>query len=286
MELRAELQTRMSKISNTHSGWKVIRVEEKRKTGQWGVRVGISVIWDREVGRWDVSQGLKEVKDRLLVEVWGSGLLNRDKGDSVYHSAGLCKAPPTLGHQSWISWSTSVLSQVKPDDTKDRLDWGLSAAVDSRNIKDEQVQWIKTLITHDWRSGQVWDFYSLIEKLCACQGVPGTTRHNSGPKELTWLLRGTRIRWHIAWVGDHEQQGQQKLRYGLRWSENPLQRRHSKMDKKMEDEWRKRRDNGLKDMKLAWAKVFLRGGRAMMRQVLAWMESLHRAVVKDPSKKD
>lgn len=33
MELRAELQMRMSKISNTHSGWKEIRVE-KRKTGQ------------------------------------------------------------------------------------------------------------------------------------------------------------------------------------------------------------------------------------------------------------
>ena len=66
MELRVELQTRMSKISNTHSGWKVIPVKEKKKSRQWGVRVGVSVILDREVGRWDPSQGLKEVKDRLL----------------------------------------------------------------------------------------------------------------------------------------------------------------------------------------------------------------------------
>ena len=29
---------------------------------------------------------------------------------------------------------------MKPDDTKGRLDWGLSVAVDTRNIKDEQVQ--------------------------------------------------------------------------------------------------------------------------------------------------
>lgn len=34
MELRVELQTGMSKISNTHSGWKVIRVKEKRESGQ------------------------------------------------------------------------------------------------------------------------------------------------------------------------------------------------------------------------------------------------------------
>ena len=66
MELRVELQTGMSKISNTHSGWKVIRVKEKRESGQWGARVGVCVILDREVGRWDLSQGLKEAKDRLL----------------------------------------------------------------------------------------------------------------------------------------------------------------------------------------------------------------------------
>ena len=106
MELRAELQMRMSKISNTHSGWKEIRVEEKRKTGQWGVRVGVSVIWDREVGRWDVSQGLKEVKDRLLVEVWGSGLLNRDKGD--WFCVPLCR--PLQGTSSS---RTSILDFLK-----------------------------------------------------------------------------------------------------------------------------------------------------------------------------
>lgn len=58
-------------------------------------------------------------------------------------------------------------------------------------------------IAYTWLEKWLSVRFLLIQKLCACQGVPGTTGHNSGPKELTRPLSGTQIRSHIAWLTDH-----------------------------------------------------------------------------------